>query len=177
MKRMLLISIMALLAFTINTSCDKLDITEEFEIEITFQANSSTADYTDMVLFDATESSDVIADYANKIEKIEIQRVTVKLLTFNGEPGQEIVTNSLVVADENGDGEALIATVTNQPLEPLLTTPLEVTIDQAGIDRFSELIKNSPHKARVTNSGSADSTPIDFTCVFTFEVRMTANPL
>lgn len=177
MKKSILLSLVLFLALGLMTGCSKLDITEEFDIEITFIANSTTAAYDDKIVFDATESSDIIADYADKIKEIEILNVTVRLTSFNGPDDQEIVLNTLSVASESGEGETTVGTVSDVLLKPLLDTEMPVTIEQAGIDRFCELIKDSPHKALVSNVGTASSEPIDFVCVFTFEVKMTANPL
>ena len=177
MKKSIVLSMILFLALGLMTGCSKLDITEEFDIEITFVANSSTAAYDDEVVFDATESSDIIADYANKIKEIEILDVTVRLTSFSGPDDQKIILNTLSVANEDGDGETTVGTVADVLLKPLLDTEMPVTIEQAGIDRFCELIKDSPHKALVMNAGSASSVPIDFVCVFTFRVKMTANPL
>jgi hypothetical protein len=177
MKKSIFLSMLFILAISINIGCEKLDITKDVEFEIEFVANSTTAAYTDSEILDATESSDIISDYADKIKEIEIEEITVWLTAFNGAPGQKIVLNTLSIADENGGGEAIIGTVADQDLASLLNIPMPIILDQAGLDRCAELIKNSPHKALVKNVGSADSAPIDFVCVFKFKVKMTANPL
>ena len=177
MKKGIFLSLFVLISLSINTGCDKLDITKDLELEIEFTANSSTADYSDQQLFDATDRSSEINDYADKITKIEIKEVTVWLTYFNGAPGQKIVTETLSVADENGGGETIVGTVTDQDLQSLVNNPIPLTINQAGIDLFAKLIKDSPHKALVKNFGTADSAPIDFICKFKFKVKMTANPL
>jgi len=177
MKKGIFLSLFVLISLSINTGCDKLDITKDLELEIEFTANSSTADYSDQQLFDATDRSSEINDYADKITKIEIKEVTVWLTYFGGAPGQKIVTETLSVADENGGGETIVGTVADQDLQSMVNNPIPLTINQAGIDRFAQLIKDSPHKALVKNFGSADSAPIDFVCKFKFKVKMTANPL
>jgi len=177
MKKSLFLSMVLLLFIGLNTGCDKLDITEDIEFEITFSANSTTADYDDEELFDAAASSDDIDKYANKIEKIEVLEITAELTSFNGPSGQKIVTNTLEVSDENGGGQEVIATITDQALEPMLNNPIPLTLNQAGVDRLAELIKNDPHKALVRNFGTADSSPIDFVCKIKVKVKMTANPL
>jgi hypothetical protein len=177
MKKGIFLSIIFILAMTINIGCDKLDITKDLELEIEFVANSANAVYSDEQLFDATEYSSVIADYGDKITKIEITEATVWLTSFNGPAGQKIFTETLSVADENGAGEQIIGTVSDQDLQSILNNPIPLTVNQAGIDRFAELIKNSPHKALLKNSGTASSAPIDFVCKFKFKVKMTANPL
>jgi len=177
MKKSLFLSVILLLFISLNTGCDKLDITEDIEFEITFSAQSSTADYTYEELFDAAENSDDIDKYANKIEKIEVLEITAELTSFNGPAGQKIVTHTLEVSDENGAGQEVIATIADQALEPMLNNPIPLTLNQAGVDRLAELIKNDPHKALVRNFGTTDSSPIDFVCKIKVKVKMTANPL
>ncbi|MCK9399204.1 MAG: hypothetical protein M0Q51_04295 [Bacteroidales bacterium] len=177
MKKGIFLSLFVLLSLTINTGCDKLDITEDLEFEIEFVANSATAAFSDEEIFDAAVYSSVIADYGDKITKIEITEITVWLTSFNGPTGQKIVSSTLSVADEFGAGEEIICTVADQDLQSILNNPIPLTVNQAGIDRFAGLIKNSPHKALVKNVGTASSAPIDFVCKFKFKVKMTANPL
>lgn len=178
MKKGIFLSLFVLLLLSVNTGCTKLlDITKDVELEIEFVANSTTADFYDDDIFDAEENSSVIADYSDKITKIEITDVTVELTSFNGPIGQTIVSETLSVADENGNGELIIGTVTDQELQPLLTTPISLTLNQEGIDFLAKLIKDSPHKALIKNFGSASSAPIDFVAKFKFKVKMTANPL
>ena len=179
MKKGIILSLLVLLSLTINTGCKKLlDITKDIELEVEFTANSETADYYDAVLFDVDSASSTISDYADKITKIEITDVTVGL-TYLGVPttGQKIVTDTLSVADENDGGEQIIGTIADQALQPLLTTPISLTLNQEGIDFFAKLIKDSPHKALIKNFGNTDSVPINFVCKFKFKVKMTANPL
>jgi hypothetical protein len=178
MKKGIFLSLFILLLLSINTGCTKLlDITKDLELEIELVANSTTADFYDDDAFDAAEYSSVIADYGDKITKIEITEVTVWLTSFNGPTGQKIVSETLSVADETGAGEEIIGTVADQDLLSLLNNPIPLTLNQAGIDRFAELIKNDPHKALVKNFGTASSAPIDFVAKFKFKVKMTANPL
>jgi hypothetical protein len=178
MKKAIFLSLFIFISLTINTGCDKLDITKDLVLELEFTANSSTADYYNELLFDATENSSEINDYANKITKIEVTEVTVELTYFNGPAdSQKIVTETLSVADENGGGELIVGTVADQNLKALMNNPIPLTLNQDGIDLFAKLIKDSPHKALIKNFGTADSAPIDFVCKFKFKVKMTANPL
>jgi hypothetical protein len=146
-------------------------------MEIDFFANSSSSDFADTILFDATESSDMIDKYAKKIESIEILDVTVWLTSFNGPEGQKIVTSTLSVSDENGNNAVVVGTVADVALESLLNNPMPLTLNQEGIDYFAEMIKNNPHTALAMNIGSADSSPINFNSTFKLKVKMTANPL
>jgi hypothetical protein len=177
MKKGIVLSLLVLLSLSFNTGCNKLDVKKDVSLQIEFTANSETADYSSTMLFDADSASSTINDYANKITKIEITQITAELTYFGGTPGQKIVSETLSVADENGTGEMVVGTIADQALEPLLTNPIPLTLNQEGIDLFARLIKDSPHKALIKNFGSADSAPINFISKFKFTVKMTANPL
>jgi hypothetical protein len=177
MKKGIILSILVLVWLSINTGCSKLDVTKDIDLEVEFTANSESADYGSVTLFDVDSASTTIADYANKITKIEITDATIWLTYFGGTPGQKIVTETLSVANENGGGEVIVGTITNQDLASLVNNPIPLTLNQAGIDRFATLIKDSPHKALIKNVGTADSEPINFTAKCKFTVKMTANPL
>ena len=177
MKKGIILSLLVLVSLSINTGCNKLDVTKDVNLQVEFTANSETADFSSVTLFDVDSASTTIADYANKITKIEITEATVELTYFGGTPGQKIVTATLTVADENGGGEVTVGTIANQDLQSLLNNPIPLTLNQAGVDRFAKLIKDSPHKALIKNYGTADRAPIIFTALFKFKVKMTANPL
>jgi hypothetical protein len=177
MKKVIFLSLLVLVSLSIHTGCSKLDVTKDIDLEIDFTANSETADFSDAVLFDVDSASSTINDYADKITKIEIISATVELTYFGGTQGQKIVTETLTVADENGNGEEVITVITDQDLASLVDNPMPLTLNQAGIDRLANLIKNSPHKALVKNYGSADSAPINFSSKVRLKVKMTANPL
>jgi hypothetical protein len=177
MKKGIILSLFVLLSLSINTGCSKLDVTKDIDLEVEFTANSETADYTDMTLFDVDSASSTINDYADKITKIEIISATIELTYFGGTQGQKIVTETLSVADENGNGEEVITVITDQDLQSLVGNPMPLTLNQAGIDRLANLIKNSPHKALIKNYGTADSAPINFSSKVKIKVKMTANPL
>lgn len=177
MKKAIFLSLFVFISLSINNSCSKLDVNMDLELELEFIANSANADYYDEQIFDAAENSSEIADYDKMIKKVEITEVTVWLTSFNGAPGQKIVTETLSVADESGGGEMIVGTVADQDLQSLMNNPIPLTLNQDGIDLFAKLIKDSPHKALIKNFGSADSAPIDFVCKFKFKVKMTANPL
>jgi len=177
MKKAIILSFLILLSLAVNTGCNKLDITRDIELEIEFTANSEFAAFNDVMLLDVDSASSTISDYADKITKIEITEATVWLTYFGGNTGQKIVTETLSVADEDGNGELIVGTITDQDLQSLVNNPIPLTLNQAGIDLFAQLIKDSPHKALIKNFGTADSDPINFICKFKFKVKMTANPL
>ena len=177
MKKEIFLSVVFVIVMSMNIGCEKLDVTKDIDMEVEFVAISETAAFYSEDIFDATESSSVIDDYKDKITKIEVINVTAWLTAFNGPVGQKLLFDTLSVADTTGNGEIILGTIADQPLEPLLITPIELTLNQAGIDYFATLIKDSPHKALIKNFGTTDSQPVDFTAKFKFTVKMTANPL
>ena len=177
MKKGIFLSNVIILAMSINIGCDKLDIVEELTLEVEFVANSSTADFYTDVLLDADSLSDVIAEYSDKIKDIKVLEATYQIIAVgNSNEATKIISSTFTVADKNGDGVETIATVANQDIAAL-PTPIPLPLDPEGVARFEELMTNSPHRAMLTNAGSADGAPVDFTVKFVFTVEMTANPL
>jgi len=177
MKKGIFLSLLAIVFITINNGCSKLDINKDIDLDVEFVADSPDAEFNMLKLFDVDSASSEMADYSDKIMKIEITDATVWLTAFNGPAGQKINTATLSVADENGAGEEIIGTIADQDLLSLLNNPIPLTLNQAGVDRFADLIKNSPHKALIKFLGSVNEPPVDFTAKFKFKVKMTANPL
>jgi hypothetical protein len=164
-------------ALSINIGCEALDVTEEITFEVEFAAFSDVADFSATELLDADSLSDVIEEYDQLIKDIELLEVTYQITSVgDSNEATKIVTSTLSVADEFGAGEEIIGSVTNQDIATL-PTPLPLPLNQAGIDRFEELIKNPPHRGLIKNIGNADGAPVDFIVVFGFKIKMTANPL
>jgi hypothetical protein len=177
MKKVVFLSVVFILAMSINIGCDKLDIVEELTLDIEFVANSSTADFTSDALLDADSLSDVIAEYSNKIKDIEVLEATYQIISVGGtNQATKINSSTLTVADETGAGEEIITNVSNQDIV-YMSAPQPLTLDPAGVARFEELMTNSPHRALLKNTGTAEGAPVDFRVKFVFKVKMTANPL
>lgn len=176
MKKGIFLSMIFILAMSVNIGCDKLDIVEEVTLEIEFDANSATADFYSDALLDADSLSDDIEKYSDKIKDIKVLEATYQIIRVGDPCAETILSATLSVADENGNGAEIIATVANQDIAAM-SAPAPLPLDDAGISRFEELMTNSPHRAKLTNAGSADGTPVDFTVRFVFTVEMTANPL
>jgi hypothetical protein len=177
MKKGIFLSLLVIFTVLIIISCSKLDIKKDIDLEVEFVADTTATEFNILELFDVDSASSEIADYSDKITKIEITDATVWLTAFNGPAGQKINTATLSVADENGAGEEIIGTIADQDLASLLDNPIPFTLNQAGVDRFADLIKSSPHKALIKFLGSTNEAPVDFTAKFKFKVKMTANPL
>ena len=71
----------------------------------------------------------------------------------------------------------MITTVKDQLLQPLVNTPTKLDINQEGIDKMASLIENSPHQFKLSFTSTVNETPLNFTLKFSFNIKMTANPL
>lgn len=157
-------------------SCDLLDVEKEFWLEHTFPVQGNNANFNENYLLDAAAESDVIEEYADLIKSIEILEVTYEVTYHNGSATQQINTATLSVSDASGGGQEVIGTVANQNLASLLNNVQTLAINQDGVDRAADLIKNAPHSLLLNLAGSANETPLDFKVKFRFKVKMVANP-
>jgi hypothetical protein len=177
MKTRLSLIIIAILVVIAYPACKLLDVTKDVELELTFAISGNDAAVVETYLLDATDYSSDIEEYQDNIKSIEIKEVKYYLTYFNGPSDQTITNGLLTVADENGGGSQVLASLPVEVLEPLLTTEKSLTLDQAGIDRLEELVKNAPHTCLSTLTGDISSVPVDFIVVFHITATMTANPL
>jgi hypothetical protein len=158
-------------------SCKILDVTEEITFEVDMIVDEAEASFDVTELLDALAESETIEEYKDLIKKIEILKVEYKLLAFNGPANQQINTATVDVGDAQGNGSVLLATVTNENLQALLTTTKELELNEEGANRLEELILDPPHSALFHYYGGANTAPLDFTVRFFVTVKMTANPL
>ncbi len=181
MKSKIYLLVLAIFGLFVFQSCeetkDALDITEEFDYEHEMPVYSPDSAFSITEVIDFAEQSSEIEKYGDKIKKIEILSIKYSLTTFEGEDDQAIDTASLSVADENGEGKKLIATIENQNLKELLDNETDLSYNNDGVDRLAELIKNPPHKFQLLYNVECNKAPLDFTVKFKFRIKMTANPL
>ncbi len=163
------------------TSCedDLLDITEEFYYSSEMQVFTTDTAMMVTEVVDMTAQSDLIDQYKDKIQEIEITEVKYWLTDHNGSETQEIIESTLKVAAQDGSGEELIATIENQVLADILyeENSTELTVEQSGIDRMATLIKEEPYTFQLQYNTACNEGPLNFTVKFQFKVKMTANPL
>ena len=163
------------------TSCedDLLNINEDFYYSSEMQV--FTTDTVMMVseVVNMTDQSDLINEYKDKIQEVEITEVKYWLTAHDGSDTQEIIEATLKVAAEDGSGEELIASFENQVLANLLgeENAQDATIEQAGINRMATLIKDDPYTFQLQYNTACNEGPLNFTVKFQFKVKMTANPL
>jgi hypothetical protein len=177
-KLVFMFAIATMFAFN---SCDEnlLDVTEEFyyESEMTVFTTDTAMLVTEVV--DMTSESDIISDYKDKIETVEITEVKYWVTAHQGDSTQKIIEATLKVAAEDGTDEELIATIEDKVLSEIIgeDNAQELTIQQAGIDRMAALIKNEPYTFQLLYNTECNEAPLNFTVKFQFKVKMVANPL
>jgi hypothetical protein len=177
MKTRLSLLFIALATVIAYPACKLLDVTKDVELELVFDIDGANTTVLETYLLDATDYSSDIDEYKDNIKSIEIIEVKYYLTAFTGPSEQTLSNGVLTVADENGGGPQVLATLPVEVLEPLLITEKTLTLDQAGIDRLEKLIIDSPHTCLSTLTGEINSAPVDFTVVFHIKATMTANPL
>ena len=154
-------------------SCDKMDVNEEFELKATIEVQGSNAQFVGEDLLDALSQSDQIDKYASHIKSIEITEVKYLVTYLGGSSSQQITTGTLEVAHADGSEAMVISTVNNMNLMQAMTEGAFV-FDQVAIDTLAGLIKDDPHQAMIYLRGEVNETPVDFTVVVKFTVKMVA---
>ncbi|HZK08352.1 MAG TPA: hypothetical protein VFC92_09140 [Bacteroidales bacterium] len=156
---------------------DLLDISETFTFENEFTIYTTDTLSTIVEAVDMAEKSSIINDYGNKIKSIEITDVTYWLTMHQGAEDQKIIEAHLQVSDLTDQGMATIANLADVNLSQLVNNPQSLAVQQGGLDRMEELIKNNPHSFKLTYTNACNTAPLDFTIKFRYTIKMTANPL
>lgn len=176
-----LLSLIAIAGILLIQGCEDnlLDITEEFYYSSELEVFTTDTAMMKTEVVDMAAQSDIINTYKDKIQEINITEVKYWLTFHEGSDTQEIVEATLKVAGEDGSGEELIATIENQVLVNIIgeENAQELTVQQAGINRMSNLIKEAPHIFELQYNTACNEGPLNFTVKFQFKVEMTANPL
>jgi hypothetical protein len=179
MKTRTFISIFAVLGLFLLNSCedDLLDINESFYYEQEIQVFTTDSVMNSTVVVNMADYEDLIDEYGDKIKDIEISDVKYWLTQFEGDADQEIIISNVMVADADGSDPILIAEIANQNLSALLDTQTELPVNQAGLDKMSDLIQNPPHMFQLIYDTQCNKAPLNFTVKFQFNIALTANPL
>jgi hypothetical protein len=127
-------------------ACEKLDVKEDFGLEMEIIVASATADFDVTALLDGAAESSIIDEYSTHIKDIEILEAKYTITNFTGTNGQQIDTVTMTVADETGGGIVNISTMNNILLPPLVGKEEVLPVNQAGVSRFIDLLKSPPHK-------------------------------
>lgn len=160
-------------------SCDEdlFDITETFTFEHEFVIFENDDSFHEFASVNLSQKETLIEDYGSKIKRIEILEVKYHLKAHQGSQEQKVINFNLYSSNPDGSDEKNIVDLQNVVLHNLLSNPTVLDVKTDGIEKLGNLIEKSPHTFGIKLTGQVDETPADFTVVFSFRARMTANPL
>ena len=169
--------IMAISMITIS-SCKKdlLEVNEEFYLSKTIVVQGNETSFDEDVLLDAISENDLIDKYADHIKSFEITEITYYINYFNGPSTQQINSSILSIGDGDGNNKITVAELNNVLLAQA-SAETNLMYDNAAMEQFADYLKDNPHQAMVYLSGSVNETPLDFSVVIKFKVKMTATIL
>lgn len=169
------------------SSCDSLDdvgdVTLEQELVLNWNADedeeATNAPYSDNKILDLSSNS-VFSPYINKIKKVEVTKITYHVENFSSEDGSAVIFSSGTASFGPFDASSVVATAimasaTGVNLQTQ-TAETDLAIDAAGLNEIAKLLKED-HKVKMTTAGILSKTPVAFTVVSTFHVKVTANAL
>lgn len=179
MKTSFLTPVLALLGLFMLSSCDEdlFDVTETFTFEHEFVVYENDDSFLEFESVNLSQKETLIDDYGSKIKKIEILEVKYHLKAHQGSEEQKVINFSLYASNPDGTDEKNIVDLQNVVLHDLLFNPTVLDVNTDGVQKLGGLIENPPHTFGIKLMGQVDETPTDFTVVFSFKARMTANPL
>lgn len=177
MKTKSLFLVLFALALVTFTSCELFekadDVTFNVSVPLDFVIdenadNPGGASYSDTELLDATTDPE-IAKYADKINKIEVERITYTI--SNADPSSVVFSGgSLMVASNS----KIIATASSVSLSN--TAETELTADLDGFNDLAARLLDDKQETVMLN-GTLSETPVSFNVRFRFYLKITADAL
>ena len=176
--------VLALIVFTFS-SCDKLeeadDVSFDVEFTVTFNINESATEtnkhYFDFKVLDARSNSKV-DEYASKIKKIKINKITYVITNYSAQP-----PGTAVMFTDGTLGFSAITSinptvVADNVAENLQTTTTETELNMDA-DELNEIANDllQTLSVNVYTDGTLSSTPVAFSVPVKFYVTVTANAL
>lgn len=175
LKNLIFVSLVLVLSLT---SCkDLLDVERDFSFTYELRLDSDEINYFSIDLIDFGDEVSVIGDYGDNIKDIDIRNISFWIKNHQGPNDQIIVESSLSVANFDGTNPVLVSNLENQEIATLIQNPTALDLNQDGVQKLNRLIRQTPHTLQFILMGQLDQAPANFTAVFEFEGRMTANPL
>ena len=157
MKRIIIRGVLLFLICITFLSCkkDKEEIEpSEFSLKVTFVVQPDGDSFNAVYVLDAETLSSAMGGGLDNIKTLELLEARLVISYYNGPIDQVIGSANVFVSDTEGNGIQQIAAVSEQNLASLVFNEHALNFQQAGADRFIELIKNSPHTAKLTFTGN-----------------------
>jgi hypothetical protein len=157
MKKRSLFFILLLSTFVFSSCEIKHDFNFTFE---TGESTAAAADLSFSEVLDAASVSSEFSKYKNDIDKIEISRIRYLITDFTGIATEKINSIKIKIGNVNDNQSVDLASANNIELANVKGTEQDMQMVSAGQSRMSELLKNSPHKAKIYFSAGADGVVI-----------------
>jgi hypothetical protein len=179
MKKIYLLSVMALTGLFMLQSCDDelFDVNETFTFEHEFAVFATETTVADSDVIDLSAKEVLIEQYGSKIKKIEIESIRYWLKRHEGSQEQTLQSSYLRVANADGSDVKEIVSLNNVKLADLYYNPTDLNPNMSGVTKLAGLIESPPHNFMLLFGANVNDSPVDFTVVFEFKAKMTANPL
>jgi hypothetical protein len=152
-------------------ACDiKKDFT--FTIETKEASAAALQEYSTTDDIDAASASSDFDKYKDDIDNVEIIRAKYLVTSFTGSADQKINSAHWKIGDINSTQSVDLASISNVYLINVAAVEQEITMSSAGNSRLRDLIRNSPHKARIYFDSNANSV-ITFKVKLKFDIKVT----
>jgi hypothetical protein len=160
------------------------DVTLEEELVLYWNVDEnlsgSNVPYSDFQILDLADYPE-FEEYVDKIKSVEITKITYRITNFDNSPHESPVTLTNGVAefgpfDSTTAGvSATLASASGVNLETVVNETT-LTIDAAGLNKIAKDLLDDK-KIKMYSKGTLSKTPVAYTVVSTFYVKVVANAL
>lgn len=188
MKKFIVTTLAIAAIITTFSACDLLDkaddVTFEEELVLTWNADEnlegSNTPYVEEEILDLADYP-VLAPYIDKIKTVEITKITYRIANFDNSPhGEPVFLNSGFASF--GAYDATTPSV-SAPMAAAggvnlgsQTAETTLAIDAAGLSNIAKMLLDDK-QVKMYSTGTLSKTPVAFSVVSTFYVKITANAL
>jgi hypothetical protein len=166
MKKYIFSLFLLVTAFSFS-SCDEENLLTKdiyLTLPVEYVINEATATtWNDSILLDAIAQSTELADYANVIQSVKLDKATYQITVFNGPAGQILNNGTIDIANESGNNRMTLLTMSNVDIPAVVGQEIEAPVSDTAAAVLVNLIKETPHKAMVYTQGTVSTAPIDMT--------------
>lgn len=153
------------------SACDiKKDFTFTIETKEASVVNLQQYSTTDDI--DASAASSDFDKYKDDLDNVEILRVKYLVTSFTGSADQKITSAHWKIGDINSNQSVDLASASSVYLINVAAQDQELNMSSSGQSRLRDLIRNSPHKARIYFDASANSA-VTFKVKLKIDVKVT----
>ncbi len=142
------------------------------ELEKEFLVNNTTAAFSGQDVLNAGSDSD-FEKYKNKINKVDIDRVTYTIVETTG-TATSLVSGQLEVSDSKGGGKATLTTLSNVNFASALNKETDIVAGTAALETLRNALSADPFQVNIYYSGTGDKGPIRLRVKLKFYVKITA---